>query len=61
MRIERWQEAIMSFVRCVQQDMEIGEAWANIGTLSYPLRFLHFIPEVIKSERRSQYEAEAVE
>lgn len=51
MRIERWQEAIMSFVRCVQQDMEIGEAWANIGTLSYPLRFLHFIPEVIKSDK----------
>lgn len=28
----------MAFVRCVQQDMEIGEAWANIGIL-----FLRFI------------------
>ena len=33
MRIERWEDAIMAFVRCVQQDMEIGEAWANIGEL----------------------------
>ena len=36
MRLERWEDAIMAFVRCVQQDMEIGEAWANIGIL-FPL------------------------
>lgn len=31
MRLERWEDAVAAFVRCVQQDMEIGEAWANIG------------------------------
>jgi tetratricopeptide (TPR) repeat protein len=38
MRLERWDEAIESFVRCVQQDMEIGEAWANIGAINMRLR-----------------------
>ena len=38
MRLERWDEAVQSFVRCVQQDMEIGEAWANIGAINMRLR-----------------------
>lgn len=38
MRLERWEDAIQSFVRCVQQDMEIGEAWANIGAVNMHLR-----------------------
>jgi tetratricopeptide (TPR) repeat protein len=33
MHLERWEMAVQSFVRCVQQDMEIGEAWANIGAV----------------------------
>jgi len=38
MRLELWDEAVQSFVRCVQQDMEIGEAWANIGAVYMRLR-----------------------
>jgi len=38
MRLDRWDDAIQSFVRCVQQDMEIGEAWANIGAVNMHLR-----------------------
>jgi tetratricopeptide (TPR) repeat protein len=38
MRLERWEDAIQSFVRCVQQDMEIGEAWANIGAVNMRLK-----------------------
>ena len=38
MRLERWEEAVQSFVRCVQQDMEIGEAWANMGAIYMRLR-----------------------
>ena len=37
MRLERWGEAVMSFTRCVQQDMEIGEAHANIGAVHMKL------------------------
>eukprot|EP01034_Spumella_vulgaris_P023131 gene23131-29324_t len=33
MRLENWDEGVQAFVRCVQQDMEIGEAWANIGAI----------------------------
>jgi tetratricopeptide (TPR) repeat protein len=33
MRLERWDDGVQAFVRCVQQDMEIGEAWANIGAI----------------------------
>lgn len=38
MRIERWDEGIQAFVRCVQQDMEIGEAWANIGAIHMKMK-----------------------
>lgn len=38
MRLERWEESLQAFVRCVQQDMEIGEAWANIGAINMRLR-----------------------
>ena len=45
MRLERWDDAVMAFVRCVQQDMEIGEAWANIGILLslkfFPVLFMN--------------------
>jgi tetratricopeptide (TPR) repeat protein len=33
MRIDRFEEGIEAFSRCVQQDMEIGEAWANMGAI----------------------------
>ena len=33
MRLEKWESALLSFSRCVQQDMEIGEAWANSGSI----------------------------
>ena len=38
MRLERWSDAITSFVRCVQQDCEIGEAWANMGAIYMRLK-----------------------
>jgi cytochrome c-type biogenesis protein CcmH/NrfG len=28
-----WEDSLQAFSRCVQQDMEIGEAWANIGAI----------------------------
>lgn len=33
MRLESWEEGVEAFVRCVQQDSEVGEAWANIGAI----------------------------
>lgn len=33
MRLERYADAVLAFTRCVQQDMEIGEAYANIGAV----------------------------
>ncbi len=33
MRIQLWQPALEAFSICVQQDMEIGEAWANSGSI----------------------------
>ena len=33
MRIDNWVESLDAFVRCVQQDMEIGEAYANMGAI----------------------------
>lgn len=38
MRLEEWDEGVQAFVRCVQQDMEIGEAWANIGAIHMRLK-----------------------
>ncbi|CAM9157052.1 unnamed protein product, partial [Ectocarpus fasciculatus] len=35
MRLNQFDDAILSFTRCVQQDGEIGEAWANIGAIYY--------------------------
>ena len=33
MRLESYDDALLAFGRCVQQDMEIGEAWANCGAI----------------------------
>jgi len=33
MQCELWDEGVKSFVRCVQQDMEVAEAYANIGAI----------------------------
>ena len=33
MRMEDWTTALESFSICVQQDMELGEAWANSGSI----------------------------
>jgi tetratricopeptide (TPR) repeat protein len=33
MRYEAYDDALQAFTRCVQQDMEIGEAWANSGAI----------------------------
>lgn len=38
---QRWEAAIESFTRCVQQDEEIGEAWGNIGAIHMQLKNLH--------------------
>lgn len=32
-RLERYGEALQAFSRCIQQDQEIGEAWANCGSI----------------------------
>jgi Flp pilus assembly protein TadD len=31
--LEEWNEGLQCFTRCVQQDMEIGEAWGNMGAI----------------------------
>ena len=33
MRIENYSGALEAFTRCVQQDMEIGEAWGNLAAV----------------------------
>ena len=33
MRLEEWDQALEAFVRCVQQDMELFEAWGNMGAI----------------------------
>jgi tetratricopeptide (TPR) repeat protein len=33
MRLEWWEEGLQAFVRCIQQDEEVGEAWANMGAI----------------------------
>ena len=38
MRLEAWPAALESFTRCVQQDLEVGEAWANIGAIQMKLK-----------------------
>ena len=47
MRLELMDEALNSFTRCIQQDMEVGEAWANIGAIhmsrkNFPVAFSSF-------------------
>ena len=57
MRLERWDDAVDSFVRCVQQDMELGEAWANIGAIHMRQRSwakaYHALTEALKHKRDS--------
>lgn len=38
MRLERWEEAVGAFVRCVQQDTDMPEAWNNIGAIHMQLK-----------------------
>lgn len=38
MRLERWNEGVKAFVRCIQQDEEVGEAWANMGAIHMHLK-----------------------
>lgn len=33
MQLEDWNKALDSFVRCIQQDIEIAEAYANMGAI----------------------------
>lgn len=33
MRLQLWNDSIQAFVRCVQQDSEMGEAYANMGAV----------------------------
>jgi tetratricopeptide (TPR) repeat protein len=33
MRAEEWNEGIVSFVRCIQLDEEVPEAWTNLGAI----------------------------
>lgn len=55
MRIERWEEGVQAFMRCVQQDSEIGEAWANIGAIYMRLqdwpKAYHALTEAYKQKR----------
>jgi tetratricopeptide (TPR) repeat protein len=57
MRLEDWDEAIHSFSRCVQQDSEIGEAWANMGAIYMRMRYFekafHSLNEALKQKRDS--------
>lgn len=38
MRINAWELAIEAFVRCVQLESEVGEAWANLGAIHMKMR-----------------------
>eukprot|EP01039_Chlorochromonas_danica_P001651 gene1651-1803_t len=55
MRIERWEEGVQAFLRCVQQDEEIGEAWANIGAIHMRTqdwaKAYHALTEAYKQKR----------
>lgn len=33
MQVQDWNKSIESFIRCVQQDMEVAEAYANMGAV----------------------------
>lgn len=33
MHLADWDKGIQSFIRCVQQDMEVAEAYANMGAI----------------------------
>lgn len=37
-RLERYEDALHAFSRCIQQDQEIGEAWANCGSIHMHLK-----------------------
>eukprot|EP01038_Epipyxis_sp_PR26KG_P010586 gene10586-14221_t len=57
MQLSNWDEGIQAFVRCVQQDMEIGEAWGNIGAIHMKLKNWakahHALTESYKTKRES--------
>ena len=38
MHLEEWDLGLEAFTRCVQQDMEIAEAWGNIGAIFMKMR-----------------------
>lgn len=40
MHVRDWKKALEAFTRCVQQDIEIGEAWANMGAIYMELKEL---------------------
>jgi hypothetical protein len=61
MRIEKWEESIQAFVRCVQQDMEIGEAWANIGNQSVIMFFFVLSSSIFIFCRCNIYEIKSLE
>ena len=57
MHTAQWTKALEAFTRCVQQDMEIGEAWANMGAVFMELKehdkaLVSFV-EALKQKRES--------
>jgi tetratricopeptide (TPR) repeat protein len=38
MKMEWWEIALEAFIRCVQQEAEVGEAWANLGAIHMRLQ-----------------------
>ena len=57
MHIGDWNKALICFTRCVQQDMEIGEAWGNMGAIYVELKdynkaYVSFT-EALKQKRES--------
>jgi Flp pilus assembly protein TadD len=33
MHLENWEDSLEAFTRCIQQEPDMGEAWANLGAI----------------------------
>ena len=55
MKLNWWEEGLLAFVRCVQQDPESGEAWTNMGAIHMRLKnwpkAYHALTEAAKHKR----------
>ncbi len=54
MRVEAWEDGIQAFVRCVQLESEVAEAWTNLGAIymrqSDFMKAYHSFQEAMKSK-----------